>query len=292
MSYAAGLLTPAEPIAFDDRASLLTDEQIASFHENGFLSIPAVTTAEEVARLIPLYDRMFGERAGYAEGNFFDFAGKDDHAPSLPQILMPSKYEPALKASLIYRNCAAMAVQLLGPQAVFVFDHAMFKPPGGGPTPWHQDQAFWRVGGEYRTISFWTPLQAVDRENGCLKFIPKSNRGPLHEHRPLDDDPRKHGLEAIGVADEAAVYCPLAAGGATVHHWLTCHGADANRTSAGRRAYVIGFGIKADGPLIAREYSWNRRKVTDRDRRYRQSLKPWHRLKQEVRFRLTRLGLF
>ena len=291
MSYAVGSLAPAEPIPLDPRAALLTDEQVTFFHENGYLSIPAVSAVDELARLVPIYDRMFAMRAGYKEGNFFDFAGKSDREPLLPQILMPSKYEPALRESLIYRNCAAMAVQLLGPKAEFVFDHAMVKPAGGGPTPWHQDQAFWRTGGQYRTLSFWIPLQDVDRENGCLKFVPKSNRGPLHEHRPLDDDPRKHGLEAIGVSEEAAVYCPLAAGGATVHHWLTCHGADANRTKAGRRAYVIGFGVKADGPLIAREYSWNRRQVTDRERRYRASLKPWHRLKQEVRFRLIRLGL-
>lgn len=291
MSYAVGCPAPAEPIAFDDRAARLTDEQVASFHENGFLSIPAVTTADDLAQLIPIYDRMFATRAGYEDGNFFDFAGKDDRNPVLPQILMASKYEPALRASLAYRNCAAMALQLLGPRTEFVFDHAMIKPGRGRPTPWHQDQAFWRAGGYYPTISFWIPFQDVDRDNGCLKFIPKSNHGPFHEHRPLDDDPHKHGLEAIGVADDGAVYCPLAAGGATVHHWLTCHGADANTTTAGRRAYVIGFGIRADRPLITRDYPWNRRQVTDRERRYRASLKPWHRLKQEVRFRLTRLGL-
>jgi ectoine hydroxylase-related dioxygenase (phytanoyl-CoA dioxygenase family) len=184
-----------------------------------------------------------------------------------------------------------MAAQLMGPRAEFVFDHAMVKPAQGLPTAWHQDQAFWRAGMPFRVISFWIALQEVNRDNGCLKFIPKSNHGPLYEHRSLGDDPRKHGLEAVGVTGEAAVFCPIPAGGATIHHWLTCHGADANRTTSPRRAYALCFGVLADRPLVTREYPWNRRKVTERAKRYRASLKPWHRMKEEVRFRLTRMGL-
>src|SRR5437868_12404036 len=99
---------PAEPIAFGHQAVLLTEADVLSFHENGFLSIPAVTTAEELARLIPIYDRLFEERAGYDEGNYFDFAGESDRSPALPQITMPSRYEPALRESSLFRNCAAM----------------------------------------------------------------------------------------------------------------------------------------------------------------------------------------
>lgn len=275
----------------DDDRSLLSDEQVASFYEKGFLSIPAVTTREEVTRLVPVYDALFDRRAGFDEGNYFDFAGDDDRDPALPQILQPSKYEPLLRESVAFRNCAAMAKRLLGPTAEFVFDHAMVKPAGGKPTPWHQDQAFWRAGMPYRVISFWVPLQDVSAESGCLKFIEQSNHGPLYEHRPLDDDPSKHGLEAIGVRDDAAVSCPLAAGGATVHHWLTLHGADANRTSLPRRAYAIGFGVRGEHSLVTREYPWNRRRNTESAQRHRASLAPWPRLKEEVKARLTRMRL-
>ena len=273
-----------------DEAIVLTPEQIASFHENGFLSIAAVATADEVAGLVPLYDDLFDRRAGFDEGNYFDFAGEDDRDPALPQILMPSKYEPRLRTGTLYRNCAAAAIQLLGPKAEFVFDHAMVKPAGGRQTPLHQDQAFWPAGTRHRVISFWIPLEGASEENGCLRFIPGSNHGPLHEHRSLDGDPRRHGLEVVGVADEAAISCPLPAGGATVHHWLTCHGAHANATSTPRRAYVIGFGVAADRPIVSREYTWNREKLTERARRHRASLKPWPRLKREIQFRLRRWG--
>ena len=53
----------------------LTEEQIAFYHENGFLAMTAITTPEEVARLRGVYDRLFEQRAGRAEGNQFDLAG-------------------------------------------------------------------------------------------------------------------------------------------------------------------------------------------------------------------------
>src|SRR5205814_10494594 len=96
---------------------------------------------------------------------------------------------------------------------------------------------------------------------------------------------------AIAVHNEPAGFSPVPAGGATIHHRLTCHGADANKPTSPRRAYAICFGVLADRPLVSREYPWNRQKVTERAERYRASLKPWHRMKEEVRFRLMRMGL-
>jgi phytanoyl-CoA dioxygenase PhyH len=281
---------PVRPVAED--TPRLTADEIQRFHSDGFLSIPSVMAPDEASELIPAYDRFFAERVGYAEGDFFDFAGKSDDDPMLPQMLMPSRHEPRLRRSIAYRRCLTMACQLLGGQAEHVFDHAMVKPPGAPATRWHQDQAFWGAGMRHRTITFWIPLQDVFRENGCLKFIPGSNTGPLLPHRPLDDDPGSHGLEALGAVGDTAVYCPLPAGGATVHHWLTLHGADANTTAITRRAYALCFGVEGDEPLVAREYPWNLRKDTARERRHLASLRPWPRLKRRIWRQLNRLRDF
>ena len=53
----------------------LTDEQVAFFQENGYLSIPRITTDEEVEWLKGIYDELFTERTGEAEGRYFDLAG-------------------------------------------------------------------------------------------------------------------------------------------------------------------------------------------------------------------------
>ena len=56
----------------------LTDEQVRFYHENGYLSIPALTTQEEIESLIHVYDDLFERRAGRETGDQFDLAGADE----------------------------------------------------------------------------------------------------------------------------------------------------------------------------------------------------------------------
>ena len=37
----------------------LRDEQVAFFHREGYLSLPAITTPEEIERVREIYDRLF-----------------------------------------------------------------------------------------------------------------------------------------------------------------------------------------------------------------------------------------
>ena len=53
----------------------VTDEQVAFFQENGYLSIPRITTDEEIEWLKGIYDKLFTGRTGEAEGRYFDLAG-------------------------------------------------------------------------------------------------------------------------------------------------------------------------------------------------------------------------
>src|SRR5712664_1220880 len=57
----------------------LTDEQVAFFRDNGFLSIDRITTDQEVERLRGIYDRLFTERLGEEKGEYFDLAGPRAH---------------------------------------------------------------------------------------------------------------------------------------------------------------------------------------------------------------------
>jgi hypothetical protein len=287
---------PAEPqpaplgATLSDGAPLSAD-QVAFFHAEGYLALPPLATAAEVAALRAIYAALFARRAGWSDGNYLDFAGPDDEHPRLPQILMPSLYEPALRASPLHDRCHAVARQLLGPAAEFNFDHAITKPAQGGvSTPWHQDKAYYTRKTTHRTITFWIPLQPVTRESGCLRFIPRSHRGPLLEHRHLDGDSRIHGLEAIGVDEARAAYCPLEAGGATIHHHMTLHGAETNVSATDRWAYALGFGTRTATPIVSREHPWNRT-PTARELRFLQSLGGRHWVTWRLRSRLVRWGL-
>jgi ectoine hydroxylase-related dioxygenase (phytanoyl-CoA dioxygenase family) len=257
-------------------APLITSEQVDQFHRDGFCALPAITTAQEVGWLREIYDRLFDQRAGRADGNQFDLAGADEEGEeaALPQILMPSRYAPELKDGLFRRNALAIAHALLGAEAIAQGEHAILKPARGGPaTPWHQDEAYWGEQVDYNAISIWIPLQDATVENGCMHFVPGSNKLDVLPHHSIGHDRRVHGLEVDDGAAEfsRAVACPIPAGGCTVHHCRTLHYAGPNRSSEARRAYILAFGTPPMPRPTPRVFHWNRIKETAREARAQRS---------------------
>ncbi len=246
----------------------LSDEQIEFYRENGYLALDAVTTPDEVAFLRGAYDRLFASNAGRAEGNQFDLAGTDEDGKpaALPQILGPRQYAPELIGTLYEANALAIARQLLGPEAKFSGDHAIFKPArSGAPTPWHQDEAYWNPAEDANALSVWMPLQEATLENGCMQFVPGSQKEPIIPHRSIGGDVRVHGLEIDADIDVShSVACPLPAGGATFHSARTLHFTGANHSAVPRRAYILTFGAPATPRTDGRRFPWNEKKQTAR----------------------------
>lgn len=251
---------------------ILTEEQIAIFHREGYLVIDAISTEEEVARLRAIYDRMFQERAGREVGDQFDLAGTDEEGEeaALPQILHPAKYAPELGRTLYRANATAIAKQLFGQGTKLLGEHAIFKPPRtGAETPWHQDAAYRDGNLDHLDLSVWVPLQEATLENGCMQFIPGSHKLDVLPHHSIKYDPRIHGLEVDSVDTSKAVACPLPAGGATIHHFRTLHYAGPNRSNTPRRAYIMVFGLEPKPRKVPHNYYWNTQKQTPREERRR-----------------------
>lgn len=60
------------------------------------------------------------------------------------------------------------------------------------------------------------PLREATLENGCMVFLPGSQKGEIAPHQSIGGDTRVHGLEILAAVREAdTVACPLPAGGAT-----------------------------------------------------------------------------
>ena len=249
----------------------LTDQQIAFYRDNGYLSIDAITTPGEIEKLRVVYDQIFDRSAGREEGNQFDLAGTDEEgkAAALPQILNPRKYAPELAETLYEANATSIAKQLLGAEATFSGDHAIFKPAGvGAPTPWHQDEAYWDAGTRYNSLSVWMPLQEATLENGCMTFIPGRSDQEILPHQSIGGDTRIHGLEMLDPVDESkAVACPLPPGGATFHNSRTLHFTGANKSAVPRRAYILIFGTPPTPRTDGRTFPWNDIRHTARDAR-------------------------
>jgi ectoine hydroxylase-related dioxygenase (phytanoyl-CoA dioxygenase family) len=251
----------------------LTPEQIRHFHEEGYLAVPQVTTAADVAFIREIYDRLFRERVGWQEGNSFDLAGTDAEGRelALPQLLGPAQYAPELKQCLLLANVHAMVKQLLGEAATCGIAHAIFKPAHhGAATPWHQDAAYWSPRHYHKMISVWVPLQEVTEANGCMQFVPRSHERDVLTHRSINNDPRIHGLELVPeelYQVKNPVVCPLPAGGATFHGGYMLHHTGPNHTDIPRRALILMGGVPGSERPLPRSYWWMDAKQTARVQR-------------------------
>src|SRR5262245_26002925 len=119
----------------------LSQDEIVSFRENGYLRIEQFCNVAEVERLRAILERMFAERAGRDRGLYVDMIGRDEEEtpPSIPQILHASRLNRALRRNEFLADVATIARQLLGPNVEFQIDHALLNPPRGEEdTPWHK----------------------------------------------------------------------------------------------------------------------------------------------------------
>ena len=232
----------------------------ALFERDGFLSLDSLTTAADIELIRSLLDPLF-EKFDSLGDRAVDLAGPRQSGVPLrsPEINEAVRLEPRLRATVAYARCREIASMLLGTPVGYQFDHAIFKPPmNQTPTAWHQDEAYSTEPIPLRSIHFWIPLQPVTVDNGCMWFIPGSNRTALLPHYVASrrfSGPQAQTTAvtlATKIVDESkAVACPLPVGGATVHHPLTLHYTGPNQTDAWRKAWILHFGA----------YGWLRRRL-------------------------------
>lgn len=261
------------PAALSDAALQVSAERTSFFHREGYLTLDALTTPDELAWLREVYDRLFREQVGRKEGAHLDLAGTDEDGQqaALPQIMNPARFVPELEHTQYRKNALAVARQLFGPSARYRGEHMIYKPPHhGAATPWHQDQAYHHPGFVYRQVNVWMPLQEATVENGCMQYVPRSHAGfGVLPHHHIGHDPRIHGLEvdAPERCFERAVACPVPAGGAALHHSYLLHYAGPNRSPIPRRAYILTFALEPEPRAVPLELPWQQESKTARQQR-------------------------
>ena len=221
----------------------LNDAQVAEFFRHGFLAIetPQIPKSE-LDWCGNILMRMLESGEGRSEGRNLDLIARDGGGDTvLPSVLQPSLYATELR-KLSYRKTAlAIARQLLGPQVAFAGDHTILKPVhNGGPTPWHQDEAFREPGFEYDEISIWIALTDSTIENGAMAYIPGSHLLGLLPHRLNGGSKEANTIECYaGFDPQTAAVRPIPAGAMIIHHGRTIHGSSGNKTNTPRLAYIL-----------------------------------------------------
>ena len=117
------------------------------------------------------------------------------------------------------------------------------KPPGTEhPTPPHQDNYYFCLR-PANVATLWLALDAVDEENGCLRYVVGSHRQGIRPHAATKVLGFSQGITDYGADDvghEQTIL--LEPGDLVAHHGETIHRAEPNRSSArDRRAFAMVF---------------------------------------------------
>jgi hypothetical protein len=220
-----------------DFTPTLDTHQLESFRANGYLSIDAITTQDEIGWLREVYGELVANERAF---RLHYESAREGAAPAvIEQIFAPELLCPKLLETTYIANARRLASALLGVDvttSVYGGLMLIFKPANAGrDTPWHQDEVYWEFPTERcHSVSCWMPLDDVTVESGCMHFLPGSHTRDVLRYR------QPPGVEPL-VLDEpvdlsGAVACPIPAGGATFHHCRTLHYTPPNTSTSPRRA--------------------------------------------------------
>ena len=222
----------------------LTQAQIDFFNENGYLA--NVKMLDEV-QIEKLREELKEITDAHHPGHelFYEFHSNEsaDINTILFHALGAWRITPGFHDVLWNPRFVMAASQLLGNVPVrFWHDQLFYKPAKkGGVVAWHQDYSYWARTTPVAHLTCWCGLDDSTQENGCLQYVPGSQRWGLLDKPELAGN--MMGIMDYLTPQQQAEFKPIPvetkAGEAIFHHSLTLHGSGENKSARPRRAFVI-----------------------------------------------------
>jgi ectoine hydroxylase-related dioxygenase (phytanoyl-CoA dioxygenase family) len=232
---------------------LLTANDLAAFRRDGHILLRGVATPAEIAVYQPAIkaavDRYNTEQRPVAE--------RDTYGKAFLQIMNLWVRDEAVRRFTLARRFAKIAADLMGVEGVRIYhDQALFKEPGGGFTPWHQDQYYWPVDTDH-TVTMWMPLIDVTPEMGIMVFASGSHVAGYIGDLPISDKSEEVIQQFVSEHSYPLSRArAMSAGDATFHTGWTLHCAPGNQTALTREVMTIIY--VADGSHALKPDNINR----------------------------------
>lgn len=218
----------------------IMSELKSEFRRDGYVSLREFLDVDAVKELRQHVDRFISDVVPTmaSEHVFYESKGKADTLKQLQQMFAYDDYFDSLMFGSRFEDLAA---ELLGNEVTGVNMQYFNKPPDiGQATPAHQDGYYFMLEPN-EAVTMWLALEDVDEETGCVRYVKGSHEDGLRPHGQTATLGFSQGLLDYGARDEEReVAFPAGPGDLLVHHALTIHRADGNRSST-RTRKALGF---------------------------------------------------
>ena len=211
------------------------------YDRDGFVIVRQLLSSDEFAELRRELDRYIREVVPTLPDAdaFFD----DKSRPETLKQMQHMQQDAFFRDYVRQPKWLALAEALVDEQAACEGPEWFNKPLGTNHiTPPHQDNYYFCLSPP-RVVTIWLALDAVDEDNGCLRYVRGSHLEEVRPHNRSNVLGFSQGISDYGDADRAReVPILLQPGDAVAHHGNTIHRADANRSlTRHRRAFAMVF---------------------------------------------------
>ncbi len=215
----------------------VTDEEVAFYHEYGWVMMPRLVAPEFAAQLLRV-GREWVDRNAQEVGHGNPRAG----------LALNQETEP-FRSFMFSERMAQNATRLVNRKRFkgvdvplrYRVDILLNKPPGAAGSTYHQDSSEHgsdRVG----ELQFWLALAEVTPEMGAMRFVSRSHReGPLGSVFKDDQGDLLKQFPNLTSVLELSPPFHYQPGDCTVHHGYTVHGGPANTTDKPRWSYLFSY---------------------------------------------------
>ncbi|PID47234.1 MAG: phytanoyl-CoA dioxygenase [Proteobacteria bacterium] len=219
---------------------MLTQDQVQTFKEQGFVVLPAVADADTVRAM---REQTFAQLAAREEPLELEAAVKYPGAPksldaeggmTARRLLMAYDRGSVFKDWAHNKFITQNIQQLLGSKELWLTPNhhntVMTKHPKySSDTLWHRDTRYWHYT-DNSLVNAWTALGAEYPQNGGMKVIPGSHLWHVDDQGLDDLQFLKLDYEGNQAQLEKAVYVELSAGDVLLFSPYIFHAADRCKT--------------------------------------------------------------
>jgi ectoine hydroxylase-related dioxygenase (phytanoyl-CoA dioxygenase family) len=224
---------------------MLSEQQVAGFHEDGFLIVEEGFLADAAVEALrerfgALFAGEYGTGIAPDEVNWKEGRDPEDRTR---QICNGWRADDTVAAQVLSEQTGRLAAQLMGYRGTRMLqDNCLWKPPGAKSLGMHQDGSFADYLVPAEMITCWVALDDTRAQGGTIEYVRGSHRWPKAPpsrgefHAP--ENWLAPAVEASPDGELDRVPVVVKAGGCTFHHSLTFHGSGPNEAETHRRALV------------------------------------------------------